>query len=97
MSGSGEQRRAGKIEVARRRAAYGEVTRVRGLDDEDTGRRSRYDANFSVPTVPASIVANWVHGGDDVEASGADGEHSADMIAERPRREPAGWQRSADR
>jgi hypothetical protein len=65
MSRSGEQHRAGTIEVAGRRAAYGKVTRVRSSDD--------------------------------VEASGADGEHSADMIAERPRRKPDGRQRSADR
>jgi hypothetical protein len=97
MSRSGEQRRAGTIEVAGRRAAYGELTRVRGLHDEDTERRSGYDANISVPIVPASVIGNRVHSGDDVEASGADGEHSADMIAERPRRKPDGPQRSADR
>jgi hypothetical protein len=95
MSRSGEQHRAGTIEVATRRAAYGEVTRVRGLHDEDTERHSRYDVNVSVPTVPAGVVGNRVH--DDVEASGADGEHSADMIAESPRRRPDGRQRSADR
>jgi hypothetical protein len=97
MSRSGEQHRAGTIEVARRRAAYGELTRVRGLHDEDTERRSRYDANASVPTAPASIVGNRMHSDDDMEVSGADGEHSADMFAERPRRRPDGRQRSADR